>query len=191
MKLENALLLVEEAVRRHLQNAPSMILAIDGRCASGKTTFAKALASRLACPVIPCDSFFLPPEKRTAERLLEIGGNMDRERLRDEVLVPLKKGKPFSYRPFDCSTLALGEPIAVSPSPVTVVEGSYACHKELVPFYDGIVFLDVTAEKQKERLLLREGERAKTFFEKWIPLEERYFEDGRVKLLSDFAFFLE
>ena len=36
------------------------ILAIDGRCASGKTTLAGELQKRQACNVIHLDDFYLP-----------------------------------------------------------------------------------------------------------------------------------
>src|SRR5699024_8655645 len=101
-------------------------IAIDGRCASGKTTLAGRLRSLCGCNVISMDSFFLRPEQRTVERLQEPGGNVDYERFIEEVLTPLKVRRPFSYRPFDCRSQMLKAPVPVIPGPVTVVEGSYS-----------------------------------------------------------------
>ena len=81
----------------------TVIVAIDGKCTSGKTTLASKLAEIYDCNVFHMDDFFLRPEQRTPERFAEIGGNVDYERFREEVLLPLKSGKAFSYRPFDCS----------------------------------------------------------------------------------------
>ena len=44
------------------------IIAIDGRCAAGKTTLAARLAKELGGDVIHMDDFFLPLELRTEER---------------------------------------------------------------------------------------------------------------------------
>ena len=38
------------------------IIAIEGRCASGKTTLSKRLSEKLGCGVIHMDDFFLPPK---------------------------------------------------------------------------------------------------------------------------------
>ena len=65
-----------------------LIAAIDGRCASGKTTAAELLQKQFGWTVVHADDFFLRPEQRTPERYAEPGGNLDRERLREEVLLP-------------------------------------------------------------------------------------------------------
>ncbi len=49
-------------------------VAIDGRCAAGKTTLAQALADATGGGVIHMDDFFLPTGLRTAARLEEPGG---------------------------------------------------------------------------------------------------------------------
>ena len=69
------------------------ILAIDGRCASGKTTIATELAHTLNADLIHMDDFFLRPEQRTPERLAIPGENIDHERFLTEVLEPLRAGK--------------------------------------------------------------------------------------------------
>lgn len=76
-----------------MQNRSPFLIAIDGRCAAGKTTFAEKLSSIMECSVIHMDHFFLRPEQRTKERLAQAGGNVDRERFMEEVLKPLKAGK--------------------------------------------------------------------------------------------------
>ena len=53
------------------------------------------------------DDFYLQPHQRTEERLAEPGGNVDRERFLQEVLIPLHEGHDAVYRVFDCQILAL------------------------------------------------------------------------------------
>ncbi len=158
------------------------IIAIEGGSASGKTTLAGILDEVYDCNVFHMDDFFLRPEQRTPERFAEIGGNVDRERFLAEVLEPLKEKKTVCYRPFDCSAWALGDPITVEPKKLTVIEGVYSMHPDLAGSYDHSVYLDISAEYQRERILKRNpAPLAKRFFEEWIPLENRYFEGMRVK----------
>lgn len=151
------------------------IIAIDGRCASGKTTLAEALGRHYGCNVIHMDHFFLRPEQRTRERLNTPGENVDHERFLEEVLLPLRQGKALSYRPFDCSCQTLSDPVEITPGKLTVVEGSYSCHGNLWEHYDLRIFLTVNPEEQMRRLVARNGDYARVFREKWIPLEEAYF----------------
>ncbi len=158
------------------------IIAIEGGAASGKTTLAGILAEVYDCNVFHMDDFFLRPEQRTPERFAEIGGNVDRERFAEEVLAPLRKRETVCYRPFDCRTWALGEPITVEPKKLTVVEGVYSMHPDLAESYDYSVYLDIAPEYQRERIQERNSPAfAKRFFEEWIPLENRYFDGMRVK----------
>ena len=46
-----------------------LLIAIDGRCASGKTTLASRIKEEINCNVIHMDYFFLRPEQRTEDNL--------------------------------------------------------------------------------------------------------------------------
>lgn len=170
------------------QSRERVLIAIDGRCASGKTTLAQRLQAELSCNVIHMDDFFLRPEQRTAQRYDEPGGNVDRERFLAEVFEPLQRGETFSYRPFDCHAMAFGTPIAVQPKAVTVIEGSYSCHPALWAAYDLHIFLTTTPEKQLDRLAERNGGNISMFREKWIPLEERYFAACKAEAQCELVF---
>lgn len=169
--------------KRHL------LIAIDGRCAAGKTTLAARLQEACGCNVIPMDHFFLRPEQRTAQRMSEPGGNVDYERFLKEVLIPLKKGEMFSYRPYDCHRQGLIEAVRVAPNSVNIIEGSYSCHPVLYQNYDLTIFLTVDEAEQLRRIRCRNGEAgAAQFQEKWIPLEERYFSAYHVKERCNLCF---
>ena len=153
-----------------------VIVAIDGKCTSGKTTLAAKLAEIYDCNVFHMDDFFLRPEQRTPERFAEVGGNVDYERFKDEILIPLQAGKQFSYRPFDCSTFTLADPVTVMPKQLNIIEGTYSHHPYFGNPYDLKVMLTVTPELQRERILQRPAFLHQRFFEQWIPMENRYFE---------------
>jgi uridine kinase len=164
-----------------LRDGP-VILAIEGGSASGKSTLAEALREIYGCGVIHTDDFFLRPEQRTAERLSEVGGNLDRERFMDEVLPSLTRGEAVQYRPFDCGTQTLLPPVTVENNRLTVVEGVYATHPAFGTYYDLAVFLDISSEQQRARIVKRNPPfLAERFFGEWIPLENQYFEGTAIR----------
>ena len=171
-----------EAAQQLLQEKDHILIALEGRCASGKTTLASYLKETLSCELIHMDDFFLRPEQRTKERLATPGGNVDYERFIKEVMEPLQSHIDFSYRPYDCHTGSLKEPVRIAENPVTIIEGAYSCHPQLWEYYDLHVFLDVEKPIQRERILARNGSRGmENFILKWIPLEEAYFETYNIK----------
>ena len=157
-----------------------VIVAIDGKCTSGKTTLASKLAELYDCNVFHMDDFFLRPEQRTPERFAEVGGNVDYERFQEEVLFPLRSGKAFSYRPFDCSTFTFAAPVTVTQKKLSIIEGTYSHHPHFGNPYDLKILLTVDEESQHKRILERPVFLHRRFFEEWIPMENRYFEVFRI-----------
>ena len=153
-----------------------VIVAIDGKCTSGKTTLAAQLEETYDCNVFHMDDFFLRPEQRTAQRYEEVGGNVDYERFQAAILMPLLSRKEFSYQPFDCKTLTLSEPVCVPCKKLNVIEGSYSLHPYFGDPYDLKILLTVEPEVQRQRIMQRPEHLRKRFFEEWIPMENRYLE---------------
>lgn len=169
-----------------------VLVALDGRCASGKTTLAELLRQRLSCEIVHMDDFFLRREQRTKERLSIPGGNVDAERFLEEVIEPLLKGADVLYRPYDCHAGAFKEPILLQKTKTVVVEGAYSCRPDLWEFYDLHVFLTVDPEIQKKRIAARNGaEAAKNFMERWIPLEECYIQAYGIKERCELCYGLQ
>lgn len=170
-----------------VETAP-VIIAIDGPCAAGKTTFAERLSSRYDdARVFHMDDFFLQPKMRSPERLQTPGGNVDHERFQSEVLIPLTRREPFTYHKYNCQTDAL-TPVAVEPARLSIVEGAYSLHPSLRDYYDLRVFLDVDEDTQAKRILIRNSpDMAQRFFSEWIPLEQAYFRAMRVREAADFV----
>ena len=165
-----------------LLSEKKVIIAVDGGSASGKTTLSRMLEEIYQCTVFHMDDFFLRPEQRTPERYGQAGGNVDRERFLSEVLEPLSMGEDVLYRKFDCASMTLAEGERVIAERLVIVEGAYSMHPELEGWYDFSVFLDISPELQRERILHRNSnEKAKSFFERWIPLENAYFEQTDIR----------
>lgn len=168
-----------------------VLIAVDGRCAAGKSTLAAWLKERFECTVnvIHMDDFFLQPYQRTRQRMEEPGGNIDYERFEKEVMYSLSRFENFSYQIYDCKIKKLSSRIYVEPAEISIVEGSYSCHPALWDFYTLQIFLDVEPEEQLRRICGRNGAEAVSVFrDKWIPLEEKYFTAYQIQERSDFVF---
>lgn len=164
-------------IDRLLQKKEQVLVAVEGGAGSGKTTLAAWLGGVYDCNVFHMDDYFLRPEQRTAERLAEIGGNADRERFLEEVLLPLRWEDAVQSRRYDCCTQTLQPPAVYEPKRLNLIEGAYCLHPELAGQYDLKVFLKISPERQRERILRRNSpDFAERFFKEWIPMEQRYFE---------------
>lgn len=169
-----------ERVKEILNTKPTVLIAIDGTCGSGKTTISDAIRSTFPCNVYHTDDFYLPyPKRREGWRQIPCA-NMDLERLKEEVLIPASKNEPVFYRPYDCPKNRFVFEKYFPVAPVTIVEGNYSFHPLLEPYYDIKIFLTLPREEQKRRLKLREKEEYSDFISTWIPLAEQYFQDYKI-----------
>lgn len=184
------------AVARLLWAGRPAVVAIDGRCGSGKTTLAALLAGLFPCRVFHVDDYYLPLERRLPNWREIPAGNMDFGRFLQEVLIPAKAGAAVDYRPFDCQSGAYRAAERIPGGTLSIVEGSYSQHPALSDRYDLRIFLTCSREEQARRLQAREGAYFETFQSCWIPLEERYLrafgiEEGSGLALDSSGFFPE
>lgn len=164
------------AIADRLARQSAVLVALDGRCGSGKTTLAEQLAERFPQSItVHTDDFYLPPSRRVTGWEKIPCANMDIQRLRNEIVAPARAGQAFSYRAYSCREGAYLPPRPLGPAPLVIVEGSYSHHPSLAPHYDIRIFVTCSPDEQARRLRRREGERYSNFVERWIPLEEGYF----------------
>lgn len=164
---------VIEAIEANTQEY--IVIAIDGRCASGKTTLANKLAQHFHANAFHMDDYFLRKEQRTKERLSEIGGNVDRERFIEEIASKLHSDEDIVFAPFDCQTMSVKEKTTIKQTHITIVEGSYAMHPSLRKYYDYMIYLTIDPQTQQKRIYERNPGKYDDFINRWIPLEETYF----------------
>lgn len=154
-----------------------LLITLDGPCASGKTTLARKLAQAFRAEVLHTDDFVIPHALKTPERLAVPGGNCDAERLAEEVVIPFKRGLPVRYRRYDCRKDILLPEEQLPDSRILILEGSYCNLPAIREYADLRLFLDVPWEIRKARLLERESAASlRRFYDRWIPLENAYFE---------------
>lgn len=169
-----------------MQSKELVIVAIDGKCGSGKTTLANKIGNLYDCNIFHIDDFFLRPELRTKERLKEVGGNVDYIRFKKEVINGLLSKSEFKYQIYDCKTMSLTEYISIKPKKLNIVEGSYSMHPTLIENYHLKIFLDIGPQTQSMRILKRNGpDMYERFVNEWIPKENQYFQEMKIKEKSD------
>ena len=168
--------------------AVPVVLALDGRCGSGKTTMAAALAEQFPDSIVlHTDDFYLPPADRVPGWEQTPCANMDLARLRDEALRPAYEGQAVQYRAYSCREGAYLPARELAAQPLVILEGSYSHHPLLTGYETLRVFLTCAKEEQTRRLQAREGERYTNFAARWVPLEEAYFAQYNVEVKADFA----
>ncbi|MEA4811677.1 MAG: hypothetical protein VB108_03790 [Anaerolineaceae bacterium] len=152
-----------------------LVLAIDGRAASGKSSLAAKLGERFAAAVVHMDDFFLPQELRSEQRLSEAGGNLHHERFSAELLPQLRGHKGIRYQAFNCAIMQLDQWQVIKPAKLSIVEGCYALHPSFGKYYDMAVFMSCEPQTQLARINERNPQLAERFCNQWIPMEEAYF----------------
>ncbi len=183
--MEKTLSCLKQQIDELLNTDRQILVAIDGNCTAGKTTLTALLEKEYDCNIFHMDDFFLRSEQRTPERYAQPGGNVDYERFREEVLIPLRRGEEFSYRPFSCATFTLKDPVQVRPKKLNIIEGTYSQHPYFGDAYDLRVLMTITPELQRKRILKRPEHLHERFFEAWIPMERLYFDHFSIAVKSD------
>ncbi len=155
----------------------NLIVAIDGHSGCGKTTLTNALVKYYGarCQVIHADDFFLPIEQKTKERLNEIGGNIDYDRLY-QLVHQISLGEMPDYQKYDCKTNEYNTE-NTKLKQITFVEGVYSCQSKILPLYDFVIKLTASKEVSNKRIFDRNENMYKSFVNVWIPLEDKYFDN--------------
>ncbi len=167
--------------RRAIGRDAPLIVALDGRSGTGKSTLAARLAVMVNAVVITCDDFYSgstdaawlarTPQQRAACCI-------DWRRLRREVVEPLRAGQRARYHPFDFakgSGLAR-HTITHDPRPIVILDGAYSGRPELADIVDIAALLELSDGVRRGRLIAREGP---AFMAAWHPVwdaaEDHYF----------------
>jgi uridine kinase len=172
-----------DAAARRLHDSSSgvEIVAVDGHSAAGKSTFAAALASRTDAALVPADDFYRVMDQETRARLSAqegIARYFDWERMRDEVLVPLRAGRDAVYLPYDWDTGLLAErAITIRAAPAVLLDGVFTSRPELAPFLDLCVLIEAPADLRWRRQLGRGDSLG--WLRRWEAAERLFFTEVR------------
>lgn len=166
-----------DRIVREKEKKQRILVAIDGPCASGKSTLAGILARVFGAGTVHTDDFVIPHWLKTPERLQVPGGNLDDQRLIGEVLEPWKREEYIIYQRYDCHDRRYVPADPIPRGDMLILEGSCALLPSLRVYADVRLFMTAPWEIRKERLIKRESpESFERFTDMWIPLENAYFE---------------
>lgn len=152
-----------------------MVVAVDGRSGTGKTTYAGRLAERLAAPVLHLDDVY--PGWDGLEAAVTI--------VTDSVLAPLAAGEPAAYARWDWMRARPGRRVVVPPTPVLVVEGVGAGAHPAGDHAAVTVWLEADDDLRRHRALSRDGAVFERQWERWAAQEERVFAADHVRDRAD------
>ena len=153
----------------------SILLGIDGGAGAGKTTYADWLAdslrkTKIPVSVIHVDSFYRPLVERFYEHVTLL--DCDWERLRDQVIIPLRSGREAYYQHYEWLSDGLKDRI-VDADGIAIIEGVNALHNELADYYDLRIWVKCPQEIREHRILER-GDMSAEEIQYWMPAEKYY-----------------
>jgi len=168
-----------------------LLITIDGRSGTGKSTLATLVAEALGAALVRSDDFYAAHIPDAAwdrfSAAEKVARAIDWRRLRAEALEPLLRGEPAVWYPFDFAcphpdgTYPLKhEPDRCEPAAVIVLEGAYACRPELADLIDLVVLVATPDEERRARLAAREApEFLRAWHARWDEAEALYFTEVR------------
>lgn len=117
------------------KNRP-LLIAIDGRPGSGKTTLAMQLAEALNAQAIYLDEFFIPQEQWPADAKPIFPFFYFRYQEFLDGIKALAAGKPFAYYSYDWQTNGVSkEATTITPDRIVIVEGVSTLNEQLANLY--------------------------------------------------------
>jgi uridine kinase len=161
----------EATLARIIDTAPRgrrALVAIDGVGASGKTTFAAALARSVETRpvvVLHVDDFFNPAAIRHARGRYSPEGfwldSYNYDALTSWALDPLRPSGDGWFRAaaidHDSGRVTRPAPVRAADDALVLVDGTFLHRRELASYWDSSVFLDVPSETAVRRMSQRAG----------------------------------
>jgi uridine kinase len=149
----------------------TLVIAVDGPGASGKSTIASQVAEATGAALIHTDDFFHWPGG-PASRAME--NYYDWHRLRTEALEPLRAGIRASFREFDWAAgRGLTGLVTVEPSELIVIEGVFSSAPQLSDLTDRSVLVETAPAERLRRL--RSRVTPDEWDDDWLAAEQTYF----------------
>ena len=140
------------------------VVAVDGRSAGGKTSFARRLADAIdGARIVHTDDIAWHHGVLNWDHLL-----------RDGVLRPFRAGLPVSYRPPQYDLRGRAGAIEVPAScPLLIVEGVGSGRLDLAGEYDAVVWVetDVKLTEERDGARMAAGEVSTADYESWMAEE--------------------
>lgn len=139
-----------------------ILIGIDGRPGSGKTTIAIQLEAALQAQTIYLDEFFIPQRDWPHDQSPRFPFFYFRYEEFVNGIKALANGKPFTYHAYDWLTDALSvTSTTIQPKGIIIVEGVSALNTELAPLYHTKIWVE--SDRTTEIAALKEREKGKNW----------------------------
>lgn len=165
--------LASSIARRFAERGRPIVVGISGYAGSGKSTLARRLLTVVPDAVRMRGDDFLDPS-RSHRRSTDWDG-VERERLKQEVLIPFRETRAGSFRRFDWKKRTLGDPEPVPIGDVLVVDLIGLFHPVMHDAFDLTVWCDVDLPTAQNRGMKRDVElghnHSQLWNEVWVPNE--------------------
>jgi uridine kinase len=143
---------------------PVRLVGIDGCGGAGKTTFARRLAAAAGgWPIIETDDFATHDEPLAWW-----------PRMLAQVVEPLLRGEPATFRPYDWVRRCEGDAVTVAPADVVVIEGVGATRRAWRDRLALRIWVETDSDLRLRRGLDRDGEELAEFWRQWRRAEDSY-----------------
>lgn len=169
---------------------PTVVVALDGRSGTGKSTLGREIADAVNGSYVDQDDFYSGGELIDWSGLspeLRVDRCIDWPRVLRDVILPFRAGRPICYQPFNWNTMEGldPEPITLESSNVLILDGAYSTRAELADYLDLTVLVTLDDEVRRRRIMDREGEEwTLEWFTVWDAAEDLYF--GEIRRESEF-----
>lgn len=167
--------------RLHPIAGRAFVVVLDGPGGSGKSTLARELAIAYEGPaqVVEGDDFYADLADDYRASLDAQGGYreyFDWQRLRDQVLIPAREGRPVEYQRYDWDKARMGDWITVPNVEVLLVDGVYSSRPELRGYADLVLWV-TTSEEERIRRQIERGQNDGVWIKRWMAAENYYLEN--------------
>ena len=168
-----------------------LLVAIDGRSGTGKSTFTNQLERQIKCIVVRGDDFYSGGSleewnRRTPREEAELC--IDWQRLKEKALLPLLSGQKTEWHPFNWKTMQgfSNDIVCKNPRDIILLDGAYSTRPELLDLIDITVLITCREDLRRERLLQREGEEfVSEWHSVWNEAEKYYYSEVRTPDMFD------
>ncbi len=159
-----------------LQDDRPLLIGIDGRPCSGKSTLADLLIEALHAEGVFLDDFFIPQTEWPTHISPAFPFPYFRYNEFLQGVSNLAKGIIFEYQPYDWATNKFEETRIIDPRNIIIVEGVSVLFKKLVPFFHKKILVVSNKNNEFEAIRHRENNNIKVWNELYLPSVDIYWQ---------------
>jgi len=176
---------IEHVSRKNRQ----LVVCVDGLGGSGKSSLAEEIKKAIpGAVIIHGDDFFKPvrEKKGTAGHASNVNEDFDWSRFESQVLNKIRNGEQVSYQIYDWHRDELTDVVTIPEDAIIIIEGGYTSQQRFAEIYDYKIWVEASEDKRLRRILDRDGEHMRPYWENdWLPVERKYEQEQKPAQRAD------